>query len=740
MVEIKRLFQVFIIACLVFVSTAQTVFAGVQEVGSALSKSPQPSRNLSSRQKIEGIPDNYLFLAENPDFELYADELTLAFKVVDKRSGYIWNSNLDEVGEEDDLNKTWTAFARSGISIEYLDQKAISKRLAITNSEHVIDFKQVADGFEASVTFTDVSITIVVIVKLGSSGVSVEVPFDLIQENSSDFKLGELHVYPFFGATKEDTVPGYMFIPDGSGSLIRFSATTKAQNMYYGRYYGPDLGMIAALPWDPLVLRAFNISIPVFGMVHGEKQHAFISIVEHGAAYGELQAHPAGVITRFNFLYSNFIYNESFFQATNRSGDGVITLQHETNNFNVLIHYRFLSGEESDYVGMARSYQRYLVERGELADVPDDESDIGIRLEFLGGDKQKVLIWYRFIPMTTVSQVSSILDDLGFKNPEVIYYGWQPLGASSMPPEKLKLERKLGSLDELEELTSRITSEGGNLYLYLDPQAAILNEGGYSSRYDLAMSITNFNLFGYNRNLAGNYLNLRALSERYSSLSSDIFTDLHAGLALDEFGSLVYSDFKEKNFLNREDAIRMYQELIAQTGGATAFYMPNDYMFRYMQAYYDIPLTDSGYIYTSETVPFLQIVLSGYVPYYGPALNFSSNLQDDLLAHVDSGTYPSYFITNEVTARILDTRANWIYTSSIDQWSESIQQAYEWLNNLLGPVKGESIVARQVLRDRVVATTYSNGIQLIVNYSDQPYYAVGYMISSKDAIARQVSP
>ena len=87
MVEIKRLFQVLLAACLVFVSTEQTVFAGRQEVESALIKSTQPAFHLSSRQKIEGIPDNYLFLAENPDFELYADELTLAFKVVDKRSG-----------------------------------------------------------------------------------------------------------------------------------------------------------------------------------------------------------------------------------------------------------------------------------------------------------------------------------------------------------------------------------------------------------------------------------------------------------------------------------------------------------------------------------------------------------------------------------------------------------------------------------------------------------------------------
>ena len=241
-----------------------------------------------------------------------------------------------------------------------------------------------------------------------------------------------------------------MFIPDGSGSLIRFSTVTKAKNMFYGKYYGPDLGMITNLPFDRTINRPYKLSIPVFGMVHGEKQNAFISIVEKGASYGELQVHPAGVITKFNFLYNAFVYNESYFQATNRSGDGVTILQHKTNAFDVKIHYRFLTKDDSDYVGMAKSYQQYLIENGILKRFPILISNIGIRLEFLGGEKERILFWDRFISMTTVSQMADILKDLNIKNPDVIYYGWQPLGASSMPPKSLKLESSLGNQDQLQ--------------------------------------------------------------------------------------------------------------------------------------------------------------------------------------------------------------------------------------------------------------------------------------------------
>jgi hypothetical protein len=510
--------------------------------------------------------------------------------------------------------------------------------------------------------------------------------------------------------------------------------------MFYGKYYGADLGMITNLPYDPMINRPYKISIPVIGMVHGEKQNAYLSIVEKGASYGEIQAHPAGITTKFNFLYNAFVYNESYFQATNRSGAGVTTLQHDTNAFDIKIHYRFLTKEDGDYVGMAKSYQQYLVENGILKKQIDQNDDIGIRLEFLGGEKEKILFWYRAIPMTTVSQLSDILTDLEIKHPDVVYYGWQPYGASSMPPISLELESSLGSLAQLGSLSEKIVAGGGRFNLYLDPQAALLDEAGYSPRNDLAMSITNANLIGYNRNKVNYFLNLDTLVSHYSTLSKDVFIKIKAGLALDGIGSTLYSDFKTDHFMNREDAIKMYQKLLTENAGSTSFYMPNDYMFGYMNAYYEMPITDSGYLYTTDVVPFLQIVFAGYIPYYGPALNFSSDVQEDLLRQVDFNVYPSYYLSYEVTAKILNTHSDWIFTSSYDQWEQEIKQTYQWLNNLLAPVKGQEIVAREVLEDGVFATTYANGKQIIVNYGELPFTDGGVVVNSRDAVVREVLP
>lgn len=683
---------------------------------------------------LQDTPPSFQMVAENDTFQLFVDAESLAFKVLDKRSNYLWESGIDEPIDGDRLNRSWRAFARSGISIEYLDTKAVNTRASLVSANHTLEITPIEQGVSGHVTFLDYGISLEVNLQLEAEGVRVEVPSASVHEDNEGFRLGQVYMYPFLGATRGSSTPGYMFVPDGVGSLIRFADSTKAKNMLYSRYYGDDLGIIAYQPYDNNTVYPYPASFPVFGMVHGEGQNAFVSVVEQGAAYAEVQAHPAGIVTNFNFLYNLFIYNEPYFQATNRSGAGVTTVQRHTNVFNAVTHYRFLTGEEASYVGMAHSYQQYLLDKGLLHKVEDTNPDIGIRLEFLGGDKERILFWDRFVPMTTIGQMREILDELQIPNPEVIYYGWQPSGASTMPPTSLAVEGSLGSVDDLRALADSIAAGGGHFSLYYEPQVALWEEAGYSSRYDLAMAITNVNIEGYSRHY-NQYFTLATLQDRYTALSRDIAAQSdHIGLALDSIGYMLYSDFRQSAPLSREDAGSAYQALLAASPERLGFYRPNDYSLGMTQAYYDMVPGDNGYIYTSEAVPFLPIVLAGYIPYYGPTLNFSSNAQNDLLRQVEYGIYPSYFVTYEPTANMLSTRSAWIYSSSYDQWGETVRQVYQWMDALLAPVRGQPIIDHRQLAPGVFATTYANGKQIIVNYTDRPFVRNGVTVEAKDAL------
>lgn len=687
----------------------------------------------------EGVPASYALAAENASFALYVDPATLAFKLLDRRSGYLWHSGLDEIAEGDRLNRSWQAFARSGVSIEYLDARAVNRRVSISNEQTTLAVTPIADGVSAQLTFDDYGITLGITLQLEDDGVRVELPYSAIREDLPDVRLGRVYLYPFLGATRGGSIPGYMLVPDGSGSLIRFADSTRAHNMFYGRYYGADLGMLGSAPWDSNVTDPSTMTLPVFGIAHGEQQHAFLSVIERGAAYGELQVHPAGIITNFNFLYNAFVYNEPYFQATNRSGAGVTTVQRQSNAFDAVVHYRFLTGDQADYVGMARSLQRYLLDRGMLARGDFSGPDIGIRLEFLGGDKEAVLLWHRFIPMTTIAQMRDILAALDLPNPEVIYYGWQPGGANSMPPGALAVEGGLGSADELRGLAGEIAAAGGRLALYLDPQAALWGEPGYSPRTDLAMAITSVELTGYHR-AYNNYFTLPALQQRFTPLAEDLAAPVSIGLALDGIGYTLYSDFRQQPPFTREQAIAAYQALLGAAPVRLGFYQPNDYLLGLAQAYYDMPLGDNGYIYTSAPVPFLPIVLAGHMPAYGPALNFSSSRRDDMLRQVEYGVYPSYFLTHEPTANILNTLSYWIYTSSYAQWGEEARRTYAWMNALLSPVRGQEIIAHGELAPGVFATTYASGQQIIVNYTDAAFTTAGLTVPAKDALRVEAAP
>ena len=690
------------------------------------------------RQQTE-IPASYQPMAQNEHFELFVDEATLAFKLRDLRSGYVWHSGLDAVQDGDRLNRSWQALALSGITIEYFDAKAVSNRTSLTNAEHTVTITPIDQGLSAQVEFTEFGIGVEVILQLEASGLRVELPISGIQETNPDYRLGQVTVYPFLGATRGSEIPGYMLLPDGTGSTVAFADSTRAQNMFYGRYYGPDLGILAVQPYEPRVNEVIPISYPVFGMVHGEGENAFLSIVERGAAYGELQAHPAGIITNFNFLYNSFIYNESYFQATNRSGAGITVVQRQTNQFDAVIHFRFLTGVDASVVGMAQDYQQFLLDSGELVPFDGSSADIGIHLEFLGGDKEPALLWSRFVPMTSVPQMQSILTELALPNPEVVFYGWQPFGATSVPPTNLTIEGALGTLDDLSALSQQVEAEGGHLSLYYDPLAALWNEPGYSARNDLAMAITDVAIEAYHR-FYTHYFTYDVLDHRFRALTSDIASRLNLGLALDGIGWQTFGDFRQGHERNREATIEAYRALLSQSPLRLTFYRPNNYLYSLAESYFDMPLGDNGYLFTTEAVPFLPIVLAGYVPYYGPALNFTSDRTSDLLRQVEYGIYPSYFVTSEPTSTMLNTASSWIYSSSYAQWGGEIRETYAWMNALLGPVRGQEILAHTALADGVFATTYANGLQTIVNYTDQPYTANGVTVDAKNAVLTEANP
>ncbi len=56
------------------------------------------------------------------------------------------------------------------------------------------------------------------------------------------------------------------------------------------------------------------------------------------------------------------------------------------------------------------------------------------------------------------------------------------------------------------------------------------------------------------------------------------------------------------------------------------------------------------------------------------------------------------------------------------------------MNALLAPVRGQEIIAHEQLADNVFATTYANGMQIIVNYTETPFTIGDITVEPRNAL------
>ena len=136
-----------------------------------------------------------------------------------------------------------------------------------------------------------------------------------------------------------------------------------------------------------------------------------------------------------------------------------------------------------------------------------------------------------------------------------------------------------------------------------------------------------------------------------------------------------------------------------------------------MSAYYQAPMFNSQLKYFDDLVPVLQIVLMGEVPLFSDYLNFNSYGQEFLLQLIDFNVYPSFVLTKNPSSLLKDTDIEYIYTSEFDLWKDTVVEQYDFINDALRHVIGETLVSREVPVQGIVKNTYSNGVIIYINYT-----------------------
>lgn len=203
---------------------------------------------------------------------------------------------------------------------------------------------------------------------------------------------------------------------------------------------------------------------------------------------------------------------------------------------------------------------------------------------------------------------------------------------------------------------------------------------------------------------------------RYAKLNN-------AYLSVSTLGSDLNSDFNEKAPVSRSEAQEAVTEAIRRLSGAGSLLTEtgNAYALPYVDHVLNLPYDNSHFRVASTTVPFVQMVLHGYVEYGGEPMNLSENYTENLLKTIEVGGGLYYILNAAPSSVVKDTVLSSWYSTQDTVWMDSIREQYAAANTAYKQTAGACITRHTWLTADVAETLYDNGAAVCVNYGETAY-------------------
>ncbi len=685
--------------------------------------------------------EDYTKIAESDTYNMYFYEPRLSIILENKETGAILESTLSDEKDDGTSNKSWCGYMKSGIVLTAIIGTTNTYQVDLLTCKNTIDVTYLDNGFSADVFFEEYQFGLTVEVTLEDDQLVVNVPEESIVEKKEGTYISTVSLYPFMGYTYMDEQEGYMLIPDGNGALIylddkegRYS--TGFSQLIYGKDNGFTDSTTQSYLWGKYdtVIDANQVIAPVFGMAHSEDQLGYLAIVEEGDMRASVEAHPNGVMVNYNRCFAKFLLRDIYVQPLNQSNSGTVTnVEADRIHNDLKVRYILLSGEDADYSGMAVSYRDYLLEN-ELVTVKD--TSYNTRVDFLGTDREEFLMGTTAVVMTTTENIEEMygeLQDEGVESLLTVYKGWQSGGLYDVPINKYRAERKIGGTAALTELIAESSEQNYNIYLYND--ALRVNADTNATTFNVVKKVNKRTL--KEEEYAQVYDLFYYLTPEKTASTLDKFTASYTeegvnNLAVAGISNTLFSYSYKGEFYSRYDTAESYTTAIRSLDEDTNLILeqPFAYLWNDTDAFLDMPLGSSDYMYVDEEVPFLSMVLKGILPMYSDYVNFKANKTEFFLQMVESGVYPSFYITYENSSALIYTNSSDLYSTEYSTYKNTIIAYDEELRALAEVVDGAFIIDHEKMDNGVTKVTYDNGVVIYVNYSEKNVTVDGYEIEA----------
>jgi hypothetical protein len=409
-------------------------------------------------------------------------------------------------------------------------------------------------------------------------------------------------------------------------------------------------------------------------------------------------------------------------------------VEKDRSHSDIKVKYCLVNGDSANYSGLANRFRDYLLQDGGLS-VKDNSYNT--RIDFLGTERESGLISKKTVTMTTTEDIRNIYKDLetaGVTSLLSLYKGWQAGGLYKVPVKNYKADRAIGGTKELTELMKDV-NESGKQQLYLYQDALRINPDEYNATFNVVKRV-NKRLYEdwdyqqvYDRFL---YLTPNRSDLLINTLIKDYLKKGIKDISIAGISNNIYSYSYSGKYYSRKDTMTQYVDTISgmdQDFNLT-LRQPNYYMWEYTDAFLDMPVSSSTYNYEDEDIPFLSMVLKGVIPMYSEYLNFEAEEQEFILKLIESGVYPSFYITQEDSSKLIYTNSAQIYSSQYSAYKDDIIRYNEEFKQINDTVKDAFMIKHERLDNGVTVVSYNNGVNIYINYSNTDQTVDGYLIEA----------
>ncbi len=721
--------------CTGFCSCSKNDDTGVRTIKSVSSRNIITNKTENASLHYSESEDSFSQKAASSGLiEMHIDETTNSFCITETVSGQIWSALplMSEVSGNE--KKQYDASVASlkivgGTDIYYLNTQDNS--LAYNKASYelkengaVFSYDIFTDEKTAAKTAydkTDIGFNVTVNITLADGSVIVSLNHKNITDNP-DAYIEEIELLNYFGAYSISAEEDFLLVPDGSGAVIKTAIYDESFENLSFDVYGSDISVNNGYENTAIV--------PAFGIKH--EDIAFVSLIQQGDAIASVHAQKAKSASEYNRVYPSFNITPVIYE------DETIYISKTSHASEISLCYRFLSGINATYAGLASACREQLIRNSVLSTGKVEPSDyLPFSLTLTGAVKKSLGPLKYTHALTTFEQANDMLirmKNKGINNISVRYAGVFTGATDSEAVEDAKLLSKLGGSEGLTELYSYISAQKMSLFLdinLLSDASGFSGAGAVNIQKGHTSYTPDSALIDYmDETLKSREVRkLSKLSKVISQVLSDTRYYSFTGFSFNDAGTILYSDFSQNGLLRDEAADTIQKAIVPlSTGHSTMAVKGNFYILKNVDSVINLPLkataTQSGAYFP---VPFVELILHGIVDYSGEPVNTDINIEESLLRSIEYGACPHFEWNYEPLVNNTEDDP-FYYDNTINTAAEFYTKANEALNDL----RDARMTDHYEVVDGVFCTEYDTGSMIYVNYTDTDYPVLGAVVEARN--------